>query len=135
MIRKATSKDIPGITRLLKSEPGVWQKAWSNDVLQRALKSSNGLAYVWDTGEIQGFICGHDTGFRGYLSELVVGENHRRKGIGTRLVLRLQDALMKRGCHVIIADIWHEAELFYESMGWAESSNQIKLVKMDLVTP
>ena len=64
---------------------GMWQDAWADDVLDRAIKSSRGLAYVWDDGSVRAFVCAHDVGFRGYLSVLVVEKDVRRKGIGREL--------------------------------------------------
>jgi hypothetical protein len=50
MIRQAISKDIPAITELIRDEEGMWQDAWADDAVDRAIMSSNGLAYVWDDG-------------------------------------------------------------------------------------
>jgi ribosomal protein S18 acetylase RimI-like enzyme len=69
--------------------------------------------------EIVGFICGHDLGFRAYLSELVVANTHRDQGIGKRLVAHLESELASRGCAVLISDVWKDARGFYESMGWS----------------
>ena len=132
MIRQATLQDIQAIFSLIRAESGMWQEAWTDDVLIRALKSSDGLAFVWDDQGAQGFVCSHDVGFRGYLSELVVAPNFRRRGIGRRLVSHVQGELAKRGCHLVIADIWHEAEPFYESLGWIPVSDKVSLRKKDL---
>ncbi|MBU1344638.1 MAG: GNAT family N-acetyltransferase [Proteobacteria bacterium] len=132
MIRQATMQDITGISSLIRTEPGMWQDAWADNVINRALKSSNGLAFVWDNCGILGFVCGHDVGFRGYLSELVVATHARRKGIGRQLVMHVQGELTKRGCHHVMADIWHGAEPFYESLGWVPVSNMVSLRKKDL---
>lgn len=134
MIRQATKKDIPAISSLICTESGMWQDAWADNVINRALKSSDGLAFVWDNGVILGFVCGHDVGFRGYLSELVVAPDARRKGIGRQLVLRVQEEMTNRGCHLVMADIWHEAEPFYKSLGWVTVSNDVTLRKKDLRT-
>ncbi len=104
----------------------------ADDVLHRALKSSNGLAYVWDDSAIIGFVYGHDVGFHGYLSELVVARDVRRKGIGRRLVQQVQKELTKRGCHLVMADTWHEAGPFYDSLGWVPVSDLVTLWKKDL---
>jgi len=60
----------------------------------------------------------HDLGFRAYLSELIVGQGAQGRGIGRNLVERVQDELARRGRRVLIADVWHDAEPFYRSLGW-----------------
>jgi ribosomal protein S18 acetylase RimI-like enzyme len=132
MIREAISNDIPAITALIRAENGMWQDAWADDVLQRAIMSSNGLSYVWDDGCVRGFVCAHDVGFRGYLSNLIVAEDVRRKGIGRHLVLCVQEELANRGCHLVISDVWHEAELFYKALGWVTVTSPVKLLKKEL---
>jgi GNAT superfamily N-acetyltransferase len=132
MIRQAISKDIPAITMLIRAEEGMWQDAWADDVLDRAITSSNGLAYVWDDGSVRAFVCAHDVGFRGYLSDLIVAKDIRRKGIGRHLVIRIQEELAKRGCHLVISDVWHKAEPFYQSLGWAPITSPVKLLRKSL---
>lgn len=119
MIRLATIEDIPEIQRLLLSVPGFWQASWRNDVVERSLRSADGLAFGWEEeGYIKGFVCAHDVGFRGYLSELVVTEEVRGRGVGKQLVHRVENELAARGCAVLIADVWKDAEGFYRALGW-----------------
>jgi ribosomal protein S18 acetylase RimI-like enzyme len=132
MIRQAIPEDIPAITALIRAEEGMWQDAWADDVLDRAIKSSDGLAYVWDDGSVRAFVCAHDVGFRGYLSDLIVAKDARRKGIARRLVLRVQEELANRGCHLLISDVWHEAEPFYQALGWAPVTSLVKLLRKEL---
>jgi ribosomal protein S18 acetylase RimI-like enzyme len=120
MIREATRSDIPGIRALMKREPGFWQDTWRADVLERALEAATGLAFVSVEGEeVVGFVCGHDLGFRGYLSELIVAKRGRHQGIGRALVARLEAELASRGCAILVADVWKDARVFYEGMGWS----------------
>ena len=120
MIREAKQDDIPAIRAIMKAEPGFWQDAWRADVLERGLKAASGLAFVLvENDEIVGFICGHDLGFRAYLSELVAVKACRDRGIGKQLVAHLESELALRGCAVLIADVWKDARGFYESMGWS----------------
>jgi predicted N-acetyltransferase YhbS len=129
MIRKATSDDISAIRSLMKSVQGVWQKSWREDVLEQGIDSANGLAFIWEEEkEILGFICAHDLCFRGYISELVVAEKARKKGIGKKLVESVHDKLIERGCSVVIADVWRDAENFYRKLGW-DSPDVILLAK------
>ena len=120
MIRTATESDIPDIESLIKSVPGLWHEDWRDDVLERAIRAADGLAYVWADGEtILGFVCAHDLGFRGYLSLLVVAEGARGRGIGKQLVRQVERELAARGCAVLISDVWQGAEGFYRALGWS----------------
>ncbi|NOR17361.1 GNAT family N-acetyltransferase [candidate division WOR-3 bacterium] len=44
----------------------------------------------------------------------------RNQGIGKELLQYVEDVLKKRGCELIIADIWKSAEPFYRKLGWGE---------------
>jgi ribosomal protein S18 acetylase RimI-like enzyme len=119
MIREAIAADILGIRALMQSVPGFWQRRWSEATIATAIESAQGAAFVWeDNAQILGFVCAHDLGFRAYLSELVVDESVRRRGVATRLVRAVEEALARRGQQILIADVWHEAEGFYRSLGW-----------------
>lgn len=119
MIRTVTARDIPHIQSLVKSVPGFWHEDWRDDVLERGIRAADGLAFVWDeNGRIVGFVCAHDVGFLGYLSQLVVAEESRGKTIGKQLVRRVEQELAARGCAVLISDVWKDAEGFYRALGW-----------------
>ena len=120
MIRKAGVGDASRIELLMKAVPGFWDATWRPDVLDRVLRSSETVALVSvDESSINGFICGHDVGFRAYLSELVVSPSVQGHGIGGQLLADLERRLAERGCCVLIADVWRDAAGFYESRGWA----------------
>jgi ribosomal-protein-alanine N-acetyltransferase len=119
MIRPATEGDVPQIKALIQSTAGLWNASWRQDVLERGIRSSDGLVFVCEQErQILGFVCAHDVGFRGYLSELVVAENARGRGIGRRLVRRVERELAERGCTTVIADVWKDAADFYRALGW-----------------
>jgi GNAT superfamily N-acetyltransferase len=119
VIRQATGKDLPAIRRLMEAEPGFWQDHWSDATLEKGIETAGDLALVWvDDASIAGFACAHDFGFRAYLSELIVAQGARGRGIGKKLIERIQDVLALRGCRILIGDVWHDAEPFYRSLGW-----------------
>jgi len=121
MIRQCTPRDIPAITLLMKSELNFWHDDWRSDVLERALKTSDGLAFVAEEDtRIIGFICAHDLGFRAYLNEFIVHEDVRGKGIGKALLKKVEQELSKRGCKVLISDVWKNAESFYRNLGYEQ---------------
>jgi ribosomal protein S18 acetylase RimI-like enzyme len=119
MIRQARLQDATAIRLLMQSEPQLWQESWPSNVLERALKAAEGLAFVWEEQNVLlGFVCAHDIGFRGYLSELVVAEDARSRGIGEQLLSRVQNELAERGCSVLVTDAYRPAEGFYRGLGW-----------------
>jgi predicted N-acetyltransferase YhbS len=103
----------------MEAEPGFWQHDWSDATLARGIETAGDLALVWEEeGAIVGFVCAHDLGFRAYLSELIVALEARGRGIGRGLIERVQGELARRGHRILIADVWHDAEPFYRSLGW-----------------
>ena len=120
MIRIALENDVPRIRTLVQSVPGFWHAEWRPDVLERAIRAADGLAFVWDDGvSIVGFSCAHDVGFLGYLSLLVVAESARGKGIGARLARHTERELAARGCATLISDVWQDAVGFYQALDWS----------------
>jgi GNAT superfamily N-acetyltransferase len=120
MIRTATEYDLGAIHVLINSVPDLWHEEWRPDALERALLTSDSLAFVWeDEKKILGFSCAHDVGFLGYLSLLVVAESARGKGIGRELIVRTEQELAERGCATLISDVWQDAVGFYKALGWS----------------
>ena len=119
MIRPALTSDLPNIRVLLHAVPDFWDTSWRADVLERALASPDTIALVHEEhATVDGFLCAHDVGFRAYLSELVVSPDALGRGIGAQLLGELERRLAARGCAVVIADAWRDAEPFYRSQGW-----------------
>lgn len=120
MIRTTSEDDLDSIRALIQSVPGLWHAEWRSDALERAIRASDGLSFVWaEAGHILGFRCAHDVGFLGYLSLLVVAETVRGKGIGRELIVRTERELVKRGCATLISDVWQDAVGFYQALGWS----------------
>ncbi len=123
VIRDASTTDISNIRALMNSVDGFWDESWRPDVLERAVGSPDTIALVHQDGAIiDGFICAHDLGFRAYLSELVVAPHVQRRGIGAQLLAEIERRVAERGCAVIVADVWRDAEEFYRSRGWTPPS-------------
>jgi ribosomal protein S18 acetylase RimI-like enzyme len=97
----------------MEAEVGFWQPHWSDATVVKSIDAAGNLAVVWeDDAGIVGFACAHDLGFRAYLSELIVAEGGRGRGIGKCLVEHIQAEVARRGCRVLIADVWRDAEPF-----------------------
>jgi ribosomal protein S18 acetylase RimI-like enzyme len=107
----------------METIPGFWQPWWSDETVIQAIRSAGDLSFVWeDESGIVGFVCAHDLGFRAYLSELVVDPRASRRGIGSRLVRAVEEALSQKNQQILIADVWRDAESFYRSLGWETPS-------------
>ena len=121
MIRQTKYNDILAIMKRMQSEPDFWQASWGQDVIKRGIKSADGLSFEWgESGQILGFICAHDLGFRAYLSELIVHNSAKKGGIGKLMVKHIEYELGARGCNILIVEIWKNAEKFSKSLGWSE---------------
>jgi putative acetyltransferase len=65
-------------------------------------------------------LAGHD-GRRGYIHHLAVDPNHRRKGVGHRLIRQCSRALQAEGilkCHLFLFRDNAEGMAFWEKIGW-----------------
>ena len=123
-IRSAKISDELAIKALLTSTHGVWQKRWRDNAISIAIGSAGELAFVaLKNDKVIGFSCIHDTGFRAYLSEMVVAESEQGKGIGSMLLEKAEKMLADRGCRLIIADAYPPAEGFYKKLGWGNPSS------------
>ena len=119
MIRDASLVDAVEIGALMDSVAGFWDDSWRPDVLEQVLGAPTTIALVHRSARgIDGFVCAHDVGFRAYLSELVVSTGGQRTGIGSRLLAEVEQRLADRGCGLVIADVWRDAESFYRARGW-----------------
>lgn len=131
MIRKAEAKDIKQIKNIFLKETGFRNENWRKNVLELGIKSSGDLSFVFQKGnKIIGFICVHDVGFRAYLSELITDPEFRNKGVGKALLERVEKELRKRGCRILISDVWIDSVGFYEKLGWSEPD--VKLLRKKL---
>jgi len=71
----------------MEAEPGFWQRDRSDATLAKGIETAGGLALVWeDDSTVAAFVCAHELGFRAYLSELIVAQGARGRGIGLNLV-------------------------------------------------
>ena len=70
-------------------------------------------------GQIVGGILGGTYWGWMYVDILWVDENHRRKGIGSKLLQKAESEAMRRGCHHVHLDTmsW-QAPLFYQKHGY-----------------
>jgi len=73
-------------------------------------------------GAIVGTVMGGYDGHRGWVYEVMVGRTHRRQGIGSALLRRLEALLAGRGCMKVNLQVRASnagAVAFYERLGYA----------------
>jgi ribosomal protein S18 acetylase RimI-like enzyme len=73
-------------------------------------------------GAVVGTVMGGYDGHRGWVYSVAVRSMHRRAGIGTALLRRLEQALVERGCLKVNLQVRvSNAEIvaFYHSLGYA----------------
>ena len=119
MIRRMRKRDLKDVKSLIQSIPGLWHDVYTDKTIARAFVSCAGLAFVYEYhNRLAGCIFAHDLGFKGFLSMLAVSEKMRHHGIGEQLLKYVEDILRKRGCELIVSDVWKSAENFYKKNGW-----------------
>jgi len=133
MIQKATPKDFNKVFVLLQqlwphekfSKPKV-RKIYLDD-----LKSKNSIQLVLENKGIIGYSSVQfrndiqSQGKIGYLSELILDESHRGKGLGKKLLLETMKQAKKHGCLELQFPSTFKrkkAHKFYESLGYKKTA-------------
>jgi ribosomal protein S18 acetylase RimI-like enzyme len=132
-IRPYRDDDEPGVI-------GLWSRVFPNpspwndpsEDIARKLGVHRELFIVAELeGRIVGTAMGGYDGHRGWVYYVAVGPDHRRKGIGTALMGRVERELSLAGCHKVNLQVRGsdaEAVAFYESLGYA-SEDRISMGK------
>jgi len=131
-IRSAVEPDEKSVYDLITSLMGFpldWQLF--HDVFVQNLHCESVLYYVADCdGNVVGFGSLHielllrHVGLGGEIQELIVHEAFRGKSIGKKLVSRLEQEALKRGCvsiEVTTRKKWFDAQRFYVRMGFRQT--------------
>ena len=92
-------------------------------VIDKKLEAADDLFLVAVAGDvvIGTIIAGYD-GHRGWIYSMAVNPEHRKKGIGSRLLAAAEKHLASRGCVKVNLQILndnHEVQAFYEANGYS----------------
>lgn len=147
-IREATADDADGIARLhAESWRTAYRGALSDAYLdgpieaertalwrERMEKPLEGqfVAVAESAGRMVGFVCaygGHDTRWGTFIDNLHVAPDHKRRGIGARLMsevaLRAATAYPAQGLYLWVLESNTPALQFYQRLGGERAGNEI----------
>lgn len=123
-VRRFQSSDADAVARLWDAALPA-SRPWNDPrrVICRKLHADDGLFFVGERdGEvIATVLAGHD-GVRGWIYAMAVAEEHRRGGVGRRMLEEAERALFARGCDKINLQVRgnnRDVIAFYERCGFA----------------
>ena len=128
--------DHPEALRLWESTEGIGlSDADSLANVSAFLARNPGLCFVATEGAnlVGTILCGHD-GRRGLIHHLAVTSEHRRKGVGRRLVAAALNALRSTGiqkCHLLVFERNEAARAFWRKI---DAEERETLVVFSLMT-
>ena len=118
-IEKMTSAHLDGVCAL---ETACFVHPWSRESLQNELQNDNSLFYVaGESGEIIGYIGMNFVLDEGYIYNVAVAENHRKKGIGSALIRTLVTYAKKNSFSFLTLEVRESniaARSLYEHFGF-----------------
>ena len=124
VIRPYKDTDEPAVVSLWRE--ALPDAAPHNDparAIQKKLEVGGDLFFVAEVGgEVAGTIMGGYDGHRGWVYSVAVKPQHRRQGIASSLIRRLEAALAERGCLKVNLQVRSsnaEVIAFYEKLGYA----------------
>ena len=103
----------------------------SRECILQFLTRNPGLSFVACNGRtiVAAALCGHD-GRHGYIHNLVVSKEFRKKGIGKSLVGRCMFELIKIGihrCHLYVESDNEGGINFWKKLGWEKRVEMISM--------
>ena len=121
MIRRAVKSDIPGIIEIEKVS---FSDPWDNQLFLDAIDPKDKYLMVADLGgKIEGYIVLEKVLDEGHITNLAVGEKHRKKGVAAGLVNHVLDLAKGLGIKEIFLEVRESneaAKKLYSKFGFRE---------------
>ena len=141
VLREAKAEDLEQLLQLLHQlskkteEDEKAERAKLEETLKRMVADGNYFTCVFEEG---GKVLGtglllvqlnlaHGGRPYGHIENIVVDENHRKEGIGMRVVEWLVERAREKGCYKVILDCSRENMPFYEVIGLEEHGIEMRL--------
>lgn len=148
MVRKATKYDIPSITVLYREQFREMAKLIPDFIKEgdqsveflesTVISEESDILVCEENGTVIGFILLQAkvrpdfafviSGKYCYIMDIIVTENHRRKGYGTELMNSAMDWARERGCNFINLDVLTnnpEAIRLYKKLGYTAKAQEM----------
>lgn len=139
-IEPMSVEDFADVLRLWAGTEGVGlNESDTPERLAEYLNRNPGMSFVGRLGDtlIGAVLCGHD-GRRGYLHHLAVAQEHRRQGLGKKLVTACLERLGSVGirkCNIFLYSNNAEGESFWRHNGWTSRTDLVVMQTSDVPTP
>jgi ribosomal protein S18 acetylase RimI-like enzyme len=125
IVREMAIEDYDSVVALWQATEGVGlNESDSREGIESYLLRNAGLSLVAveDAQIVAAVLCGHD-GRRGFLNHLAVQREHRRQGIGRRLVEMCLERLAELGvlkCNIYLYADNYMGAAFWQGQGWRQ---------------
>lgn len=131
-LRPAVPADIPAVLALWEASAAPTSTDTAQ-ALERLLERDVGALIVAESaGEIVGSVIAGWDGWRGSVYRLAVAPDHRRHGLGSRLLKKAEhhlDALGVRRMHAIVVGTDAHAVAFWRATDWEHQRDQLRYAR------
>lgn len=100
---RLTAAHIPALAAL---EAQCFSKPWSANGIAAELENAAARFLVAETnGEVVGYIGVHEVAGEGYIANLAVHEQHRRRGVASALLRAAEEGALNRGVAILTLEV------------------------------
>ena len=130
-IQLSTDSDVP-VEQLVELYTSVGWLAYTNDeqrpYLLKAIQNSTHVVTAWDGDKLVGLArCLSDDVSICYLQDILIHPEYQRLGIGRKLLLNCIERFAHVRMKVLITDDEERQKRFYESLGYKNTKDLIKI--------